>query len=120
MLRRILAIAIASVLLSSRGWGAARIPVVGTFRVSGDMLANVGGDHLDIKTIVAAGGDCELYQPTAADALAGAAGAAVFLNDRKGKVEPWLEPLLKHARFKGAKIVVTRGSPSLTAGAVHP
>jgi zinc/manganese transport system substrate-binding protein len=120
MLRRVLAIAIASVLLSSPAWAADRIPVVATFSVIGDMLANVGGDHLDIKTIVAAGGDCELYQPTAADVATVAAARAVFLNDLNEEFEPWLEPLLKQARFKGAKIVVSRGVRTLTAEEEHP
>ena len=51
----------------SPAYAADRVAVVATFSVLGDMLANVGGDHLAITTIVAAGGDSELYQPTAAD-----------------------------------------------------
>jgi zinc/manganese transport system substrate-binding protein len=84
------------------------------------MLANVGGDHLDIKTIVGAGGDCELYQPTAADVATIAAARAVFINDLNEEFEPWLEPLLKQARFKGTKVVVTRGVRTLTAEEEHP
>ena len=38
-----------------------RIMVVATFSVIGDMLANVGGDHIITKTIVGSDGDCELY-----------------------------------------------------------
>ena len=33
------------------------MPVVATFSVIGDMLANVGGDHIAIRTIVGPGGD---------------------------------------------------------------
>ena len=44
----------AALLLAAPAGGADRIPVVATFSVIGDMLANVGGDHIDIKTIVAA------------------------------------------------------------------
>src|SRR3954467_671145 len=120
MLRRILVIAIASALLSCPAWAADRVPVVATFSIIGDMLANVGGVHLDIKTIVMAGSDCELYQPTAADVAAVAAARAVFLNDLNEEFEPWLEPLLKQARFKGAKIVVSRGVRTLTAEEEHP
>ena len=99
---------------------ADRIPVVATFSVIGDMLANVGGDHIDIKTIVGAGGDSELYQPTAADVATVASARAVFLNDLNEEFEPWLEPLLKQAAFKGAKVVVTRGVHTLTAEEEHP
>src|SRR5207248_5200431 len=85
-----------------------------------DMLANIGSGHLDIKTIVVAGGDCELYQPTAADVATVAAARAVFINDLNEEFEPWLEPLLKQARFKGAKIVVSRGVRTLAAEEEHP
>ena len=49
-----------------------------------------------------------------------AAARAVFLNDLNEEFEPWLEPLLKQARFKGAKIVVSRGVRTLTAEEEHP
>jgi zinc/manganese transport system substrate-binding protein len=120
MFRCVLAFAIASVLLSNPTRAADRIPVVATFSVIGDMLANVGGDHLDIKTIVGPGGDCELYQPTAADVATVAAARAIFLNDLNEEFEPWLEPLLKQARFTGAKVVVSRGVRTLTAEEEHP
>jgi len=84
------------------------------------MLANIGGDHLDIKTIVGAGGDCELYQPTAADVATVASARALFINDLNEEFEPWLEPLLKQALFKGTKVVVTRGVRTLTAEEEHP
>jgi zinc/manganese transport system substrate-binding protein len=103
MVRRILTITIAGMLLSSLARAADRIPVIATFSVIGDMLVNVGGDHLDIKTIVGPGGDCELYQPTAADVATVAGARAIFINDLNEEFEPWLEPLLKQARFTGEK-----------------
>jgi len=96
------------------------LPVVATFSVIADMLNNVGGAHIRIRTIVAAGGDCELYQPTAADVATVAGARAVFLNDLNEEFEPWLEPLLKQAVFQGAKVVVTRGVHTLTAEEEHP
>jgi ABC-type Zn uptake system ZnuABC Zn-binding protein ZnuA len=84
------------------------------------MVANVGGNRIDLKTIVAAGGDCELYQPTAADVATVASARAVFINDLNEEFEPWLEPLLKQAAFHGAKVVVTRGVRTMTAEEEHP
>jgi zinc/manganese transport system substrate-binding protein len=120
MLPHILVIAFLGMLLCNPVLAADRIPVVATFSVIGDMLANIGGDHLDIKTIVVAGGDCELYQPTAADVATVATSRAVFINDLNEEFEPWLEPLLKQARFEGAKVVVSRGVRTLTAEEEHP
>jgi zinc/manganese transport system substrate-binding protein len=99
---------------------ADRITVVATFSVIGDMLANVGGDRLNVKTLVGPGSDCELYQPTAADVATVATARAVFLNDLNEEFEPWLEPLLMQALFKGTKVVVSRGVRTLTAEEEHP
>jgi zinc/manganese transport system substrate-binding protein len=84
------------------------------------MLANVGADRLEIKTIVGAGGDCELYEPTAADVATVSAASAIFLNDLNEEFEPWLEPLLKQAAFKGTKVIVSRNVQTLTAEEEHP
>jgi len=113
-------IALAALLLAGPARGGDRIPVVATFSVIGDMLANVGSDRIDIKTIVGPGGDCELYQPTAADVATVALARAVFINDLNEEFEPWLEPLLKQALFKGTKVVVTRNVRTLTAEEEHP
>jgi zinc/manganese transport system substrate-binding protein len=113
-------IALAALLLASPARAEERVPVVATFSVIAEMLAHVGGDRLDIRTIVAAGDDCELYRPTAADVATVAASHAVFLNGLNDEFEPWLEPLLKQALFKGTKVVVSRGVRTLTAEEEHP
>jgi len=113
-------IVLAALLLAGPARAAERVTVVATFSVIADMLANVGGDHINIKTIVGAGGDCELYQPTAADVATIASARAVFLNDLNEEFEPWLDPLLKQALFKGMKVVVSRGVRTMTAEEEHP
>jgi zinc/manganese transport system substrate-binding protein len=113
-------VVLAALLLSGPAGAADGIPVVATFSVIADMLANVGGDHIDIKTIVGAGGDCELYQPTAADVATIAAARAVFINDLNEEFEPWLEPLLRQAGFTGTKVVVSRDVRTLSAEEEHP
>jgi zinc/manganese transport system substrate-binding protein len=107
-------------LLAVPGYAADPLPVVATFSVIGDMLTNVGGDRISIKTIVGPGGDCELYQPTTADVATIASARAVFLNDLNEEFEPWLEPLLKQAGFNGAKVVVSRRVRTLAEEEEHP
>ena len=113
-------VVLAALLVAGPAGAADRIPVVVSFSVIADILANVGGDRFDIKTIVGPGGDCELYQPTAADVAIVAAARAVFMNDLNEEFEPWVEPLLKQARFTGAKVVVSRNVRTLTAEEEHP
>ncbi len=113
-------VVLAALLLAGPARAADRIPLAATFSVIGDMLANVGGDRIEIKTIVGPGGDSELYQPTAADVATVASARAIFINDLNEEFEPWLEPLLKQALFKGTKVVVTRNVRTLTAEEEHP
>jgi zinc/manganese transport system substrate-binding protein len=113
-------VALAALVAVGSARAADRIPMVATFSVIGDMLANVGGDHIDIKTIVGPGGDSELYQPTAADVATVASARAIFINDLNEEFEPWLEPLLKQAAFNGTKVVVSRNVHTLTAEEEHP
>ena len=116
---RIVAV-LAGLLAALPAQAADRMKVVATFSVIGDMLANVGGDQIVIKTIVGPGGDSELYQPTAADVATVAASRAVFLNDLNEEFEPWLDLLLKQAQFGGSKVVASRGVATLTFEEEHP
>lgn len=118
--QRRIVLACLGLLLANPVWAADRITVVATFSVIGDMLANVGGEHINVRTIVGPGGDCELYQPTPADIATVATAGAVFLNDLNEDFEPWLEPLLKQAGFKGMKVVASRRARTLAAEDEHP
>jgi zinc/manganese transport system substrate-binding protein len=97
-----------------------KISVVATFSVIGDLVANVAGDHVELTTLVGPGGDTELYAPTAADVPKVAKARILFMNGLNDEFEPWLEVLLKQARFAGTKVVVSRGAKVLTAENEHP
>ena len=107
-------------LLTGPARAADRMTVIATFSIIGDMLTNVAGDQVAVTTIVRAGNDCELYQPGPADVAAVASARAVFYNGLNDEFEPWLEPLLRQAAFKGTKVVATRGVHTLTAEEEHP
>src|SRR5690349_16030922 len=88
---------------------ADRPKVVATFSVLGDMTNRIAGDKVQLTTIVGGDGDCELYQPTAADARAVAEASLFVMNDLNPRFEPWAEPLLKRAAFRGTKLVASQG-----------
>src|SRR5882724_2477258 len=92
-----------------------KIKVVATFSVIGDMVANVGGDHVDLVTLVGPRGDTELFKPSLADGKNVAEARIVFMNDLNDEFEPWLEPLLKRVKFGGTKIVVSRGAKTFSS-----
>jgi zinc/manganese transport system substrate-binding protein len=96
--------------LSARPVRAAERPkVVATFSVLGDMIARIAGDRVQLATIVGGDEDCELYQPTAAAARAVAEARLFAMNDINPRFEPWAEPLLKRAAFRGTKLVASQG-----------
>ena len=92
-----------------------KIKVVATFSVIGDMVTNVGGDHVDLVTLVGPRGDTELFKPSLADGKNVAEAKIVFMNDLNDEFEPWLEPLLKGVKFGGSKIVVSRGAKTYSS-----
>jgi zinc/manganese transport system substrate-binding protein len=83
--------------------------VVATFSVLGDMIARIAGGKVQLITIVGGDGDCELYQPTAADARAVAEARLFVMNGLNPRFEPWAEPLMKRAAFGGTKLVASQG-----------
>jgi zinc/manganese transport system substrate-binding protein len=96
-------------LAATRAHAAERPKVVATFSVLGDMIARIAGDKVQLTTIVGSDGDCETYVATAADARAVAEAQLFVMNDLNPRFEPWAEPLLKLAPFRGTKLVVTKG-----------
>jgi zinc/manganese transport system substrate-binding protein len=113
--------AIAVVLLyAGTGYAADKIEVVATVSIIGDMVRNVGGDHIDLSTIVGPGVDSELYEATAGDVPKVAQARVVFMNGLNDEFEPWLETLLKQSRFAGTKVIVSRGVKALSAEDEHP
>ena len=45
-----------------------RIPVVASFSILGDFAKNIGGDRIEVSTLVGANGDVHVYTPAPADA----------------------------------------------------
>ncbi|PWT90840.1 MAG: metal ABC transporter substrate-binding protein [Proteobacteria bacterium] len=88
--------------------------VVATFSVLGDMIGRIAGDKVQLTTIVGGDGDCELYQPTAANARAVAQARLFVMNDLNPRFEPWAEPLLKRAAFRGTKLMASQGVNVIT------
>ena len=47
---------------------ANKIKAVATFSILGDLVRNVGGDRLDVTTLVGPNGDAHVFSPTPGDA----------------------------------------------------
>lgn len=86
---------------------AEKLKVTASFSILGDMVRQVGGERLDITTLVGPGGDAHVYQPTPADAKALLASKVLFLNGLG--FEGWMPRLQQSSGFKGAAVIVSTG-----------
>ena len=93
-----------SALADDRGrWpGAAppdRLNVVASFSILGDFVRNVGGDRVDVTTLVGPNSDAHVYVPTPADAKKVADAKLVFVNGLG--FEGWMQRLVQVIRQQG-------------------
>src|SRR3989337_1723394 len=76
----------------SGGAGAAdKLKAVSSFSILGDMVRQVGGDRVEVVTLVGPDGDAHVFSPTPADAKA-LAGAQLFFVNGLG-FAGWMERL---------------------------
>mgnify|MGYP002620213207 FL=1 len=59
---------------------AQKLSVVATFSIIGDFAAKVGGDRIELKTLVGPDSDAHVYEPRPADAIALARADVVLVN----------------------------------------
>ncbi|MET4634144.1 metal ABC transporter substrate-binding protein [Kaistia defluvii] len=86
---------------------ADKLKVVATFSVLGDLATEIGGDHVEVRTLVGPNGDAHTFEPSPADAKA-MGGAAVLVENGLG-LEGWLGRLINVSGFKGEKVIATAG-----------
>jgi len=97
-------------LIAAPAFAAAKLRTVATFSVLGDFLREIGGEAIEISTLVGPDTDVHSFQPTPREART-LAGARVLVINGLG-FEGWLDRLAEAASFKGAQIVATTGLPS--------
>jgi zinc/manganese transport system substrate-binding protein len=91
-----------------------RVNVVASFSILGDFVKNVGGDRVNITTLVGFNGDVHVYDPAPSDAKT-IAGARLLVINGLG-LEGWLPRLLQSSGGKAAIITATKGIAPLKVG----
>ncbi|RWI93614.1 zinc ABC transporter substrate-binding protein AztC [Mesorhizobium sp.] len=86
---------------------AAPLKVVASFTVIADFAKNVGGDRVNITTIVGPDGDAHVYEPTPADAVAMAGADVVLVNGLH--FEGFLQRLVDTSATKATIVTLTNG-----------
>jgi ABC-type Zn uptake system ZnuABC Zn-binding protein ZnuA len=92
----------------------APLPVVATYSILGDLVANVGGDHVEVVTLVGPDGDAHTFEPTPADGVALTEAALIFVNGVE--FESWLPDLHSAAGATAQQVVVSEGLDLLAMG----
>jgi zinc/manganese transport system substrate-binding protein len=87
-----------------------RLKVVATFSILADLVREVGGEAVEVATLVGPDGDAHTYQPKPTDARTLAA-ASVLVSNGLG-FEGWIDRLAGAAGFKGMRIVASAGAPA--------
>ena len=91
-----------------------RLNVVASFSILGDFVRNVGGDRVNVTTLVGPDSDAHVYVPAPADAKKVADAKLVFINGLG--FEGWLSRLLKSAGGKASVVTATSGIAPLKRG----
>jgi len=86
---------------------AKTIDVVASFTILADVVRNVGGDHVSVKSLVAPNGDPHDFEPSPADAMAVGRAAVTFISGEG--LETWFQRLAKAAGAKVPPVVVSNG-----------
>jgi len=93
---------------------AENLKVVASFSIIADFARNVGGDRVDITTLVGPDGDAHVYEPRPADAAAVAAADVVLVNGLQ--LEGFIPRLVEASGGKAPVVELTKGGEMLKSG----
>jgi zinc/manganese transport system substrate-binding protein len=97
----------AAVLLPAPALAQQKIKAVATFSILGDLVSNIGGDRVELTTLVGPNGDAHVYGPTPSDAKILAQAKVVFVNGLG--LEGWMTRLVKASGTKVDPVLASKG-----------
>ena len=80
---------------------------VATFSILGDFARNVGGERVELATLVGPNGDVHVFAPTPGDVKTIAAADIVFVNGLG--LEGWIDRLIVASATRAPVVVASRG-----------
>jgi zinc/manganese transport system substrate-binding protein len=93
---------------------AERLKVVASFSIVADFVRNVGGERIELVTLVGPDGDAHVYSPTPADARRVAEAKVVVMNGLN--FEGWMSRLVKASGTKAVTVEAARGVATVRTG----
>jgi zinc/manganese transport system substrate-binding protein len=110
--RRLIGLALA--LSAMPAYAQDRLNVVTSFSILGDFVKSVGGERVDVTTLVGPDGDVHVYAPAPADARKIADAKLLVINGLG--LEGWLPRLLQASGGKAPIVTATSGIAPLKLG----
>ena len=86
----------------------AKINVIASFSVIGDMAKNIGRDRIELRTIVGPNGDAHVYEPSPADAIAMSKADVILVNGLQ--LEGFISRLIEASETSAPVIETTKGA----------
>lgn len=83
------------------------VPVVATTSIIADLVQNVGGERVSVRSLLPPGADPHTYSPTPRDVQAVADSQILFQNGLG--LEDWLDEVISNAGGERAVVTVTEG-----------
>lgn len=99
--------ALAILLASSPAVMAKQLNAVASFSVLGDIVSQVGGEHVAVTTLVGPDGDPHTFEPTPKESQALREADVVFISGLG--LEGWMERLVKASGYKHSPVVASQG-----------
>jgi zinc/manganese transport system substrate-binding protein len=84
-----------------------KIRTIASFSILGDLVKNVGGDRVEVATLIGPDGNAHVYEPSPTDSRRVADAKVVFVNGLG--FEGWLGRLVKASATKAAIVVASTG-----------
>lgn len=103
----------AAALLLSPLFAVAKVPVVASFSIVADITRELGGDRVEVQSLVGADQDAHVFQPAPAD-VKKLAAAKVFVVSGLG-FEGWMPRMSRAAGFKGLTVTAAAKVKPLAA-----
>jgi ABC-type Zn uptake system ZnuABC Zn-binding protein ZnuA len=87
--------------------------VVATYSILGDLVENVGGEEVEVTTLVGPDSDAHTFEPSPRDSAELTEAAVIFENGLE--FETWLDELYESSGSDAERVVVTEGIEPLPA-----
>jgi zinc/manganese transport system substrate-binding protein len=115
--RAIAATALAALFIAAPARAQDRLKIIASFSILGDLVKNVGGDRVEVATLVGPNGNAHVYAPSPGDAKKVADAKLVFVNGLG--FEGWLERLVKASGTKAPIVIATKGIKPIERAGEH-